>query len=761
MTKMVPGKHQLLNVSLVTLMILTITMGLPLQVYAADEFGDLNNTDFESTNVPLPGYGFGDDQNAYPWSIEYFKGDIYIGTGRLSSTFNTVYELIMAGIIGSPPYPELPDLDHPPFLTEFLDTSTNPPTVTDNTLQAEWASVSRGEIWRYRDNVWERVYQANLVEALLQGPNEPYQAPQASGFRYMIAYKDSNDEEEALYAAQGGISLAKFSQNYLLLKSTDGDTWTPLSTPILGMGRGTRTMAVHNGKLYVGVGGVVAPAVWCSDDPDAGSGSWSRVLHFPTLDSSNRGIASMISYNDRLYVGTKNNDGFQIWKSTVLDPQDNDDWEMIVEQGAVDKYNKNAQTMIEFKGHLYVGSLVPPFYITEESCFKGFDLIRIAPDDSWELIIGPYCPRQPPDTPVWTGPPISGWPSGFFNPFNFYCWSMEVKEDYLYLGTFDAGLFLRYLLLLLDSEDIAQLLEHLNQFKDNLTPEEIEAIAQFLEHANQEGYLSEAQVTLLEHFYITEEEITSVHIMAFFQLFGGGDVWKTQDGITWKPVTLNGFDNSNNYGFRTMQYAPGTLYVGASNPWQGCEVFKATQPTTLVDPKTATLHFDADNNGVITPGDTVKYTAEITNVGEVTREDATFSDTVDPQTTLICDAPNQPTTTHGTVTSCDPTSGTLTVDIGDIDPGVTVTITFYVFINYDARGEVANQGITSGSNFPNSPTDDPNEEVPDTATRNSLGTPVGGVVTTVNKLTILAPYLILAELLAILSIIYVIGRRKD
>jgi uncharacterized repeat protein (TIGR01451 family) len=759
---MIHGKNTLLNVSLVAFLILTIMLGLPLQVYAADEFGDLNNSDFDSTNVPLPGYGFGDDQNAYPWSIEYFKGDIYVGTGRLSSTFNTIYELIMSGIFTSPPYPELPDLDHPPFLADFLDYSTNPPTVTDATAQAEWASVSRGEIWRYRDSAWERVYQANLVEALLQGPDAPYQAPQASGFRYMIAYQDSNDEEEALYAAQGGVSLAKFSQNYLLLKSLDGDTWTPLATPLIpsgGMGRGTRAMAVHNEKLYVGVGsGFVAPAVWCSDDPDAGAGSWSKVLNFPTLDNSNKGIASMISYNDRLYVGTKNDDGFQIWKSTVLDPQDNDDWELIVDQGASDKYNKNAQTMIEFKGHLYVGSLVPPFYVTEESCFKGFDLIRIAEDDSWELIIGPYCPRQPPDVPA--GPPISGWPSGFGNPTNFYCWSLEVKEDYMYLGTFDASPFARYALTHLPPEHLEILLGYLNDFKDNLTPEDKESIAEIIAHARERGYLSEKQLELLEKFYISEEEVTADDLQDLIQFFSGADLWKTDDGIVWKPVTLNGFDNINSYGFRTMQYAQGALYVGASNPWQGCEVFKATQPTTLVDPKTATLYIDADHNSLPSPGDTIKYTAEITNVGEVTREDATFSDTVDPQTTLICDEPNQPTTTHGTVTSCDSTLGTLTVDIGNIDPGVTVTITFYVIINQDASGEVANQGITSGSNFPNSPTDDPNARVPDTPTRNSLGSPVGGVVTPVNKLMILSPYLVLVGLLAAVSTAYLIRRRK-
>ena len=84
-----------------------------------------------------------------------------------------------------------------------------------------------------------------------------------------------------------------------------------------------------------------------------------------------------------------------------------------------------------------------------------------------------------------------------------------------------------------------------------------------------------------------------------------------------------------------------------------------------------------------------------------------------------------------------------------------------MIISYDASGEVANQGITSGSNFPNAPTDDPEAEVPDTPTRNSLGSPVGGVVISVNKLAILAPYLALVGLLAAISAVYVIKRRKN
>ena len=67
------------------------------------------------------------------------------------------------------------------------------------------------------------------------------------------------------------------------------------------------------------------------------------------------------------------------------------------------------------------------------------------------------------------------------------------------------------------------------------------------------------------------------------KLFGGGDLWKSCDGVHWVPVTLNGFGNHPNYGIREvipvqkdgedMALAVGTANPFTGRPNGGCEVW--------------------------------------------------------------------------------------------------------------------------------------------------------------------------------------------
>jgi|Deesub1362A_J573_1020465.scaffolds.fasta_scaffold02718_3 uncharacterized repeat protein (TIGR01451 family) len=140
----------------------------------------------------------------------------------------------------------------------------------------------------------------------------------------------------------------------------------------------------------------------------------------------------------------------------------------------------------------------------------------------------------------------------------------------------------------------------------------------------------------------------------------------------------------------------------------------------LVDPKVDELHVDVDGNGAPSPGDIIRYTVVIENVGTDTARDVVFTDTVDPHTALLCEPPHAPTATVGTVTSCDPgPGGSLEVEIGEIAPGGSVTIVFYVeIVDYVER--IANQGLVKGSNFPDDPTDDPDTSDPDDPTVTEL-----------------------------------------
>ncbi len=478
--------------------------------------------------------GFGDPMNNYAWSMTYFNGDLYVGTGR-NIPYMVGQALKATGIIP------------PDFKFEYITHPREP-------IQSqEWAEDMRAEIWRYGS--WERVYQSPVIGG-------PLFVPREWGFRQMVTF------EGKIYAASGG----GFLPGSLLLKSADGTTWEQVVTPP-EMGTDSRAMLVHNGKLYVGTGYEGRAEVWAfPSNPDA----WEKVADFSSVDPANTAVESLESFNGHLYAGTQNiQSGYQVFRSNAQSPNDPalGAWTQIVNNGAGDMMNYWAGTMEVFNNKLYVGSMSLPLIVdgpVELGPPKGFELIRINPDDSWELVVGDYVPWIPPAGPTFRLP-RSGWPGGFGNFFNFYCWSLQEDNGVLYLGTFDASSFLRFL----PVEDLAEFLE--------LTPEQQEQIVISLQQVI--GLLEELGVNedyiepfrrLLDAFEsepIDWEEVWQV----FTDYFAGGDLWKTEDGIRWEPVTLNGFDNPDNYGVRNMVHV-NPLFVGMANPFAGLEILQAPPP---------------------------------------------------------------------------------------------------------------------------------------------------------------------------------------
>ena len=57
----------------------------------------------------------------------------------------------------------------------------------------------------------------------------------------------------------------------------------------------------------------------------------------------------------------------------------------------------------------------------------------------------------------------------------------------------------------------------------------------------------------------------------------GGEVWCTEDGINWEPITRNGFNDRYNHGVRTFAIGDdGSLYYGCANPYYGAQLWKHT-----------------------------------------------------------------------------------------------------------------------------------------------------------------------------------------
>jgi uncharacterized repeat protein (TIGR01451 family) len=139
--------------------------------------------------------------------------------------------------------------------------------------------------------------------------------------------------------------------------------------------------------------------------------------------------------------------------------------------------------------------------------------------------------------------------------------------------------------------------------------------------------------------------------------------------------------------------------------------------------KTDTLFEDANDNDQADPGDILEYVITVENNGNVDAEDVVFTDTPDPNTTLIVGSVQ---TSQGTVTrGNDPGNTSVEVDIGTLLANGSLEIRFRVGINDPLPAdvtEVRNQGLTTGSNIPPVPTDDPDTPPEDDPTRTPVTT---------------------------------------
>jgi len=242
-------------------------------------------------------------------------------------------------------------------------------------------------------------------------------------------------------------------------------------------------------------------------------------------DPSNNVIFEMETFNGHLYAGTFNSrSGYQIWKTSAEEEKLPFRWTQVVSHGAYrGNLNQAATSMCVFNDALYVGSGIQNggFDRTNLIGPAAGEIIRIYPDDTWDLVVG--TPRRTPDG---VKVPLSGMGPGFDNFFNGYIWRMVVHEEWLYVGTFDWSVFLLY--------------------------------------ANRPHLLPWLQ-----------RDIRRFGLDNIVQYEGGFDLWRSQDGIHWSNVTRNGFGNPYNYGARTMVSTPFGLFVGTANPF-GPEVAAQT-----------------------------------------------------------------------------------------------------------------------------------------------------------------------------------------
>lgn len=562
---------------------------------AIPQFG-LTKNDFKRISTG----GFGDSANSYSWGLAYYQGALYVGTNRhhLWSVLQ-MYQLM--GL---------------PIPIDSLNMA-DPPKNPVGTI--EWANEMRAEIWRYRGGQWELVHQSDIMH-WVPPPNVP--SPPEGYYPISYGYRMMGIFNGKLYVCGIGTWWPPMPFSRVITSATgDWGSWQDITGPTLMGTNNVRGLVEYKGKLYVSaskpgasVTGAGVGAVFCSSDP--GVIPWAQVCEDGFGNENNTEVPYLIVFNDYLYASTLNYEqGFEVWKTDGSDPDLDGvyDWKQVISSGFGDTWNQWGMTMEVFNDHLYVGTAVGGGMVIKNNQIVGtrpIDLIRVDKDDNAELVMGAYIPRDPPQGWPTYRTPLSKWPAGFGNPLNVYVWHMEVHNGVLYVGTFDACGFIKYVPNLVESLLTP---EGIERFKQEMNNPEFQLILQ--QHPEYAAKINE----LLQK--LGTVDVNSL-IAFIVEKFGGADLWKTNDGIQWAPVTLNGFDNPNNYGIRRLLSVCKTwLFVGTANPFTGrpnggCEVLSGSKATTLFADGFESGNFYKWSGTSVTSGETACVTSATSQSGK-------------------------------------------------------------------------------------------------------------------------------------------------
>lgn len=439
------------------------------------------------------GYGgLGDGHNSFAHAMAWFRGRLYVGTTRSN--------LCMLRVQSS-----------------YADTPLKVwPVDCPDTMDGLYKLDRRPQIWCFDPDtgVWEKVYHAPMVEGL-----DGAEVPREIGYRSMIVFKGSETGEPALYVSTWAPGRAPGG---LLLRSVDGRSFeaiTPygvLDPPFST----TRSLTEFRGRVHFaptaqrgqwgGQQNVARPQIYASETPEAGD--WEPVNVPGFDDAGNLGIFSLAVANDTLYAGTLNLDGLQIWATDGASAGDGlYKWRKICDRGAGrGQLNQAVASMAAFNGALYVGTGIQGG--GNDRVHKigpaAAEILRINPDDSIDVIVG--------DRDDEGREPLSGLPSGFGNFFNGYIWTMVEHDGWLYCGTYDWSITLRW-------SKLDQAPARVRRLMELVGPETI------------------------------------------IEAEGGADLWRSADGENWLPVCRTGLGNAYNWGIRNLLSSPCGLFVGTAN----------------------------------------------------------------------------------------------------------------------------------------------------------------------------------------------------
>lgn len=471
--------------------------------------------------------GFGNSNNSFAWSMDWFKGKLYVGTGRdeacVELETSTYYYPQTQGYDTNPqPNVHCPANPYnmslqaeiwqytPPTTSSGTTTTTSTTTTTGTTKTTKTTTTSVPS-----GGTWKRVYQSPLEKnPLAKGK----QVATSLAFRGMIEWKDPQGQR-ALFAASVTpdeyIPPLLKSHPPTLMRSYDGVHWQMLKMPYVTVHypngnnapMGFRSLLVWKNHLFV----TATPDITGDGALFEVTNPWSNHPGLRQVSGPQYDIFEATTFDGALYIGTGNREvGYGVYRTFKMTPSGYFPFSQVVGDGAGRGYViTSVVSMHAYKGRLYVGA--SGWY--NQNTIPASEMIRIAPNGEWTLVVGD--PRNLPDGQ--TMYPTSGLYDGFFSPFAAHFWRMADQGGGLYVGT----------------NDWAYLLQEDKQFA-------------WLQETALAGVL-------------------------------GFNVWATCDGNDWFAVTRDAFTGDEyNFGGRTLVNGGDhdqDLFIGSANQAQGTTIF--------------------------------------------------------------------------------------------------------------------------------------------------------------------------------------------
>lgn len=364
--------------------------------------------------------GFGNYRNSYSWSMAWFKGKLYVGTGRQEACVEDLtvdYYLVVSGRYKTNPLPAT----HCPRNPNNMDL--------------------RAQIWQYTPHTgrWRMVYQSPVERN-----------PRAKGHRYIardIAYRGMVVYKGRLVV--GDVTPNEFNPQLaqrhppVLLVTSDGRHFSAIpATGVIertphGVQRpmGFRSLTVWHDRLYMTMTPTITGdgTVFELERPFGHRPTFRQVLP-PWLD-----VFEIQVYNGSLYIGTgSRTTGYGVYRLSGRFPSSRARGRSarvhyhitpVVTYGAGRGPEiTSVVSMHVFHNWLYVGA--SGWYNPQNTPFT--EMIRINPRGHWDVVAG-ITRRAEGKVKA----PLSGLGDGFYNTFTAHFWRMTTFHGALLVGTND------------------------------------------------------------------------------------------------------------------------------------------------------------------------------------------------------------------------------------------------------------------------------------------------------------------------------------